>query len=83
MASGNWLGIGVLLTCGLVLLGVLLAIKTVTTMATFAAALIRNPAATSWVDFFKAAGWIFCLPLRAAVPDSVPGFTVDYASHAY
>jgi len=52
-------------------------------VATFAAALVGNPAAIGRPDFFNAAGWVFCLPLRAAVPNPVPGFTIDYVSHTY
>jgi hypothetical protein len=45
----------------LVLLGVLLAIKTVRAVATFAAALVGSPAAIGRPDFFNAAGVDFLL----------------------
>jgi hypothetical protein len=63
-----------------VLLGVLFAIRSFGSVPTLAAALVRNPA-VSRPDFFNAANWVFCLPLRAAVPNPVAGFTVDYTGH--
>jgi len=63
-------------------LGMLLAIQAIRPVPSLAAALMRDPCARCWPDFFDALSCIFCSSAWAATPAAVATFSIDGACHS-
>ena len=62
-------------------LGMLLAIQAIRPVPSLAAALMGDPCARRWPDFFDAPSCIFCSSVWAATPAAVATFSIDGACH--